>query len=102
MTWRLTEPLPLQRHFSALPKFAHVESRFCGRKRREKALFDVPINPCVRDTCSKSVAVRLLGSFHECQHGSPWPSWRPRTLATCEVVRKRHGTPRQREGGNAH
>ena len=51
--------LTLQRHFSALPKFAHVDSRFCGRKRRGAALFDVPINPCVRDACSKSVAVGL-------------------------------------------
>jgi hypothetical protein len=25
--------LVLQRHFSALTKFAHVESRVCGRKR---------------------------------------------------------------------
>ena len=39
--WRLA----LQRHFSALPKFAHVESRFYGRKRQWKAVFDVPINP---------------------------------------------------------
>src|SRR5262249_13255601 len=37
--------LSLQRHFSALPKFAHVESRFYGRKRQWKAVFDVPINP---------------------------------------------------------
>lgn len=55
----LVDILSLQRHFSALPKFAHVDSRFCGRKRRGKALFDVPINPCVRDACSKSVAVGL-------------------------------------------
>jgi hypothetical protein len=61
MRWlTFNELLTLQRHFSALPKFAHVESRFCGRKRRGKALFDVPINPCVRDTCSKSVAVGLI------------------------------------------
>src|SRR5256885_16625383 len=51
----------LQRHFSALAKFAHVESRFCGRKRRGKAAFDTPINPCVRSTCSRSVAVGLEG-----------------------------------------
>src|SRR5262245_61166409 len=58
-----TPGLTLQRHFSALPKFAHVESRFCGRKRRGKAIFDVPINPCVRDACSKSVAVGLYGGI---------------------------------------
>jgi hypothetical protein len=51
--------LPLQRHFSALTKFAHVESRFCGRKGRGKAAFDVPVNPCVRSVCSRSVAVGL-------------------------------------------
>src|SRR6266851_2729680 len=44
----------------------------------------------------------LIASFHECKPGSPWPSWRPRALATCGSVRKRHGTPRQRGGGNAH
>ena len=27
------ETLALQRHFSALTKFAHVKSRFCGRKQ---------------------------------------------------------------------
>src|SRR2546425_1810056 len=43
--------LTLQRHLSALAKFAHVESRFCGRKRRGKAAFDTPINPCVRSAC---------------------------------------------------
>jgi hypothetical protein len=40
--WRAI--LTLQRHFSALTKFAHGESRFCGRKRQEKAVFYVPIN----------------------------------------------------------
>jgi len=49
--------LTLQRHFSGLAKFALVESRFCGRKRRGKAAFDVPANPCVRSVCSRSVAV---------------------------------------------
>src|SRR6266487_7211592 len=52
--------LSLQRHFNALTKFAHVESRFCGRKRRGKAAFDVPLNPCSRSVCSRSVAVGLL------------------------------------------
>src|SRR5262249_19416019 len=39
---------------------AHVESRFCDRKRRGKAALDVPVNPCVRSVCSRSVAVGLL------------------------------------------
>src|SRR5262249_40125602 len=52
--------LTLQRHFNVLPKFAHVESRFCGRKGRGKSAFDVPINPCVRSICSQSVAVGLI------------------------------------------
>src|SRR5262244_187420 len=51
--------LPLQRHFGALAKFAHVESRFCGRKRRGKGAFDTPLNPCVRSACSTTVAVGL-------------------------------------------
>jgi len=55
--------LSLQRHFSALTKFAHVESRFCGRQRRGNAAFDVSINPCVRSACSRSVAVGLLGEI---------------------------------------
>jgi len=53
-------PLSLQRHFSALTKFAHIESRFCGRKRRGKAALSVPINHCVRSVCSRSVAVGLV------------------------------------------
>src|SRR5712664_15073 len=53
------EALSLQRHLSVLNKFAHVESQFCGRKRRGKAAFDVPLNPCVRSVCSRSVVVGL-------------------------------------------
>jgi hypothetical protein len=55
--------LTLQRHFSALTKFSRVESRFYGRKERGKAAFDIPINPCVRGVCSKSVAVGLILSY---------------------------------------
>src|SRR5215471_19167044 len=55
------EALPLQRHFRVLTKFSHVESGLCGRKRLGKAAFDVPINPCVRSACSRSVAVGLMG-----------------------------------------
>jgi predicted transposase YbfD/YdcC len=55
----LLKILTLQRHFSALTKFAHVESRFCGRKRRGKAALEVPINPCAGSVCSRSVAVGL-------------------------------------------
>ena len=51
--------ITLQRHFSALTKFAHVESRFCGRKRRGKAALEVPINPCAGSVRSRSVAVGL-------------------------------------------
>src|SRR5207249_860350 len=47
----------LQRHLGVLSKFAHVESRLCGRQRRGKAAFDVSINPCARRACSRSVAV---------------------------------------------
>ena len=52
--------LPLQRHLSALTKFAHVESRFYGRKQQGKAASDTPINPCVWGIGSTSVAVGLL------------------------------------------
>src|SRR5712691_7196717 len=51
--------LTLQRHFGALAKFSHVESRFCGRKRRGKGAFDAPLSPCVRSACSTTVAVGL-------------------------------------------
>src|SRR6266571_8362484 len=44
----------------------------------------------------------LVASFHECKHGSPWPSWRPRAGAACGTVRRIRGTPRPRAGGNAH
>jgi CheY-like chemotaxis protein len=61
LTMHTEEPyvLALQRHFSGFAKFALVESRFCGRKRRGKAAFDVPANLCVRSVCSRSVAVGL-------------------------------------------
>src|SRR5262249_22136302 len=52
--------ITLQRHFSALPKFAHVESWFCGRKRRGKAALDILVNPCVKSVCSRSVAVGIM------------------------------------------
>jgi len=52
-------PITLQRHFSVLTKFAHVELRVCGRKGRGKTSFDVPVNPCVRSICSRSVAVGI-------------------------------------------
>jgi hypothetical protein len=57
--------LTLQRHFSALTKFAHVELRVCSRKRRGKAALDVPINPYVRSVGSRSVAVGIG------EHGEP-------------------------------
>src|SRR5262249_15666344 len=55
----------LQRHFSAMTKFAHEESRFCGHKRRGKVAFDVPVNPCVRTACSRSVAVGFIAIDEE-------------------------------------
>src|SRR5215831_3102045 len=58
--------LSLQRHLMALLKFAPVESWLCSCKRRGKATFDTPINPCARSACSRSVAVGLydtLGSL---------------------------------------
>ena len=55
--------LTLQRHLIALLKFAPVESRFCSCKRRGKATFDTPINPCARSACSRSVAVGIMYGF---------------------------------------
>ena len=51
--------LALQRHFSVLTKFAHVESRLSGRLRRRKVIFYKPVNLCDRRACSASVAVGL-------------------------------------------
>ena len=51
--------LTLQRHFSVLTKFARVESRLSGRKRRREAIFYTPVNLCDRRACSASVAVGL-------------------------------------------
>src|SRR2546427_13094277 len=52
--------LTLQRHLIALLNFAPVESRFGSCKRRGKATFDIPINPCARSACSRSVAVGII------------------------------------------
>src|SRR5712691_7367644 len=54
--------LSLQRHFSVLTKFAHVESQLSGRKRQREAVFCAPVNLCARRACSASVAVGLLDS----------------------------------------
>src|SRR5712691_6168069 len=51
--------LPLQRHFSVLTKFAHVESRLSGHKRQREVVFYAPVNLCDRRACSASVAVGL-------------------------------------------
>src|SRR5687768_10343803 len=53
----------LQRHLHVLTKFAHIESRFCGRKGRGEAVFEVAVNSCVKSTCSLSVAVGVSGRF---------------------------------------
>jgi hypothetical protein len=45
---------------------------------------------------------KLIASFHECQHCSPWLSWRPQAVARYDAVRQRRGTPRQRGGWQAH
>jgi hypothetical protein len=47
------------------------------------------------------VITELVASFEECQHGSPWPSWRPRAVAEGGAVRTRRGTPRPRGGWHA-
>src|SRR5437899_9166180 len=57
--------LSLQRHLIALLNFAPVESRFGSCKRRGKATFDIPINPCARSACSRSVAVGLYVAYTE-------------------------------------
>ena len=56
------QDLSLQRHLIALLNFAPVESRFGSCKRRGKATFDIPINPCARSACSRSVAVGINGN----------------------------------------
>src|SRR5205823_8317218 len=48
------------------------------------------------------VYMELVASFHECQHGSPWPYCMPRAVAAYGAVRKIRGTPRQRVGWNTH
>src|SRR5712692_1436647 len=52
--------LTLQRHFSVLTKFSHVESRLSGRKRQREEVFLPPVNLCDRRACSASVAVGLM------------------------------------------
>src|SRR6266571_8439882 len=54
--------LSLQRHFSRLTKFAHVESRLCSHKRPGKAVFYTSINLCVRKHVCRSVVVGLCGT----------------------------------------
>ena len=52
--------LTLQRHFSVLTKFAHVESRLSGRNSTRKVVFYAPVNLYDRRACSASVAVGLI------------------------------------------
>jgi hypothetical protein len=54
--------LSLQRHFHALTKFAHVESRLSGHKRQRGVVFYAPINLCDRRACSTSDVVGLFPS----------------------------------------
>jgi hypothetical protein len=66
-----TDNLTLQRHFHALTKFAHVESRLSGHKRQRGVVFYAPINLCDRRACSTSDVVGLnrLRSFRETMQG---------------------------------
>src|SRR5262245_35210783 len=88
---RLVAYLSLQRHFGVLSKFAHVESRLRGRQRRGKAAFGVPINPCARRVCSRSVAVGLksyVGKRTSCRCGRCWLVFPAQSSCTF-----RHKTP---------
>ena len=50
----------LQRHLSALPKFAHAKSRVCGRQRPGEVVFYVFVKLCVKKHVHISVAVGIL------------------------------------------
>jgi hypothetical protein len=52
--------ITLQRHFRVLTKFVPVESWLYGRKGGGKAAFDVPVNPCIKSICSRSVAIGVI------------------------------------------
>jgi hypothetical protein len=54
--------IALQRHFNALTEFAHVESRFCGRKRREKAALDTAISGSLLSTV---ISTRYILGFRK-------------------------------------
>ena len=58
---QLIDTITLQRHLSALTKFAHVESRVCGRKQQGKAVLYPSENPCVKKPVPISVAVGIFG-----------------------------------------
>src|SRR5262249_22523711 len=78
--------------FSALPKFAHVESWFCGRKRRGKAALDILVNPCVKSVCSRSVAVGLMTGRSPAGTVGTWG-----TLFSSVCVSRRSRANKQRE-----
>jgi hypothetical protein len=62
-----------------------------------------PMSPCSGGPAPSPLrSNELVASFRECPHRSPWPSWRPKTIAGCDAVRKRRGTPRQPGGWKAH
>src|SRR5262245_14487992 len=92
----------LQRHFSVLTKFSYVESRFCGHKRRGKAAFDGPINPCVRSVCSRSVAVGLWRGHGHASETMPSKTRlvRPSTTAPAAPHQGHLGTAGQAYGGD--
>jgi hypothetical protein len=55
--------------FSALPKFAHVESRVCNRKRQGKVVSYASVNLCVRKICSYKCRCRVTSLPHVIKHG---------------------------------
>jgi hypothetical protein len=52
---------------------------------------EVSSKRCLSETSVRGASpprLELVASFHECQHGSPWPSWRPRVVARCDASEK--------------
>src|SRR5215471_15342120 len=82
--------IPLQRHLIALLKFAPVESRLCSCKRRGKATFETPINPCARSACSRSVAVGVYGPQKGQSHGRALRSIGDRLLRMLVAMLREH------------
>src|SRR5215470_18040539 len=60
--------ITLQRHFSVLTKFAHVESRLSESKRQREVALYAPVTSCSRRACPTSVAVGTTIPAHS--HGT--------------------------------